>query len=62
MLSIIHGKKKFARNLYGRLLAWAEYGTPTGEPTLFLHGFPGSHMQAKYYDSTFKELNASNNN
>ena len=31
----------------GRTLAWAEAGSPSGFPVFFLHGFPGSRMEAR---------------
>lgn len=31
----------------GRTLAWAEAGSPSGFPLFFLHGFPGSRMEAR---------------
>ena len=30
----------------GRRLAYAEYGDPHGQPTLYFHGFPGSRVEA----------------
>jgi pimeloyl-ACP methyl ester carboxylesterase len=30
----------------GRRLAWAEYGDPAGEPTLYMHGTPSCHLEA----------------
>ena len=29
-----------------RLLSFAEYGVPAGKPVLFIHGFPGSRLEA----------------
>ncbi|MCG8123605.1 MAG: alpha/beta hydrolase, partial [Candidatus Thiodiazotropha taylori] len=34
----------------GRRLAYAEYGDPTGTPTLYFHGFPGSRLEAQLFD------------
>jgi pimeloyl-ACP methyl ester carboxylesterase len=31
----------------GRVLAWAEAGSPTGFPFFMFHGFPGSRMEAR---------------
>jgi pimeloyl-ACP methyl ester carboxylesterase len=30
----------------GRVLGYAEYGTPDGAPVLYFHGFPGSRLEA----------------
>jgi hypothetical protein len=29
----------------GRLISWAEYGSPHGAPLVMLHGTPGSRLQ-----------------
>ena len=34
----------------GRCLAYAEYGDPEGEPTLYCHGFPGSRLEARLFE------------
>ncbi|KAI1352434.1 Alpha/Beta hydrolase protein [Xylaria sp. FL0043] len=31
----------------GRLLGFAEYGSPTGKPVFFFHGFPSSRLEAE---------------
>ncbi len=31
----------------GRMLAWCEYGIPTGTPTLLFHGAPGSRIDSR---------------
>ncbi|KAF2431674.1 alpha/beta hydrolase [Tothia fuscella] len=31
----------------GRALGYSEYGTPTGHPLFFLHGYPSSRLEAK---------------
>jgi len=31
----------------GRLLGWAEYGARQGPPVLYVHGFPGSRLEAR---------------
>lgn len=31
----------------GKYLAWNEYGTPTGHPVLYYHGWPSSRLQAR---------------
>jgi pimeloyl-ACP methyl ester carboxylesterase len=38
----------------GRQLAYAEYGDPEGEPTLYCHGFPGSRIEALLFDQAAK--------
>lgn len=30
----------------GRILAWSEFGDPTGRPLLYCHGTPGSRLEA----------------
>lgn len=32
-----------------RMLSYAEYGSPTGTPVLFFHGFPASHKEATFW-------------
>ncbi|MDQ4079090.1 MAG: alpha/beta hydrolase, partial [Chloroflexota bacterium] len=31
----------------GRLLGYAEYGDPAGQPIFFFHGWPGSRLEAR---------------
>jgi pimeloyl-ACP methyl ester carboxylesterase len=33
-----------------RSLGYVEYGDPDGQPVLFFHGFPGSHVQGRAFD------------
>ncbi|MCG7878181.1 MAG: alpha/beta hydrolase [Candidatus Thiodiazotropha taylori] len=33
-----------------RHLAYAEYGDPEGVPAIYLHGFPGSRLEARLFD------------
>jgi hypothetical protein len=40
----------------GRKLGYAQYGSPTGKPVIFLHGMPGSRLDAAHFDDTGKEL------
>jgi pimeloyl-ACP methyl ester carboxylesterase len=42
----------------GRMLGFAEYGDPNGEPVLEFHGIPGSRLEASYYDDAGKKLGA----
>lgn len=39
----------------GRSLAYAEYGSPSGAPVLFFHGFPASHKEAALWHETAKK-------
>lgn len=39
----------------GQHLAWSEYGTPTGKPVFYYHGWPSSRLQAKLADQLAKE-------
>lgn len=39
----------------GRRLAYAEYGTTTGEPVVFLHGTPGSRRLAELFDAPARD-------
>ncbi|BCS17271.1 alpha/beta fold hydrolase [Aspergillus puulaauensis] len=41
----------------GRTLSYAEYGTPTGTPLLYLHGFPSSRLEASAFDPIAKRRN-----
>jgi pimeloyl-ACP methyl ester carboxylesterase len=34
----------------GRLISWAEYGSPHGAPLVMLHGTPGSRLQCQWMD------------
>lgn len=34
----------------GRTIGFAEYGEPTGHPVVYLHGFPGSRLEASMTD------------
>jgi len=38
-----------------RRLAYAEYGTATGSPVVFLHGTPGSRRLAELFESTARD-------
>jgi hypothetical protein len=40
----------------GRNLGYAEYGSPTGKPVLYMHGLPGSRIEATRYHDLGKEL------
>jgi pimeloyl-ACP methyl ester carboxylesterase len=42
----------------GRSLAFCEYGDVKGSPVLYLHGVPGSRLDAKLADQTGRRLNA----
>ena len=42
----------------GRKLGYAQYGSPTGKPVIFLHGMPGSPLDAAHFDDVGKELGA----
>ena len=42
----------------GRMLGFAEYGDPNGEPVLEFHGIPGSRIEASYYDDAGRKLSA----
>ncbi|PVH96110.1 alpha/beta-hydrolase [Periconia macrospinosa] len=42
----------------GRKIGYAQYGTPTGKPVIFLHGMPGSRLDAGHFDDLGKELGA----
>jgi hypothetical protein len=42
----------------GRKLGYAQYGSPTGKPVIFLHGMPGSRLDAAHFDDVGKELGA----
>ena len=44
----------------GRLLGYAEYGTPEGKPVFYFHGFPGSRLDWMLFDpdDTATKLNA----
>lgn len=33
----------------GRLIGFAEYGNPTGNPIFYFHGFPGSRLEAAHF-------------
>jgi pimeloyl-ACP methyl ester carboxylesterase len=35
----------------GRMLAWAEYGDPSGKPVFYFHGYPGSRIEARLADA-----------
>jgi len=41
----------------GRTLGFAEYGSPTGHPLIFLHGYPSSRLEAAGLDATFRRRN-----
>nr|OQO10338.1 hypothetical protein B0A51_18089 [Rachicladosporium sp. CCFEE 5018] len=41
---------------FGRKLAYAHYGSRTGPTLFFLHGFPGSRLQAAIYHPTAQHL------
>jgi len=36
----------------GHVLAWAEYGDPSGAPVLYHHGWPGSRLEARFTHET----------
>jgi hypothetical protein len=42
----------------GRKLGYAQYGSLTGRPILYLHGLPGSRLEAAGYDELGLELGA----
>ncbi len=42
----------------GRKLGYAEYGSPTGYPILYLHGLPGARIEAARHDDLGRELGA----
>jgi hypothetical protein len=42
----------------GRKLGYAEYGSLTGRPIFYLHGLPGSRLEAAGYDELGLELGA----
>lgn len=41
----------------GRILAYAEYGQPNGEPVFYFHGGQESRLSSGFMDSTAKSLN-----
>lgn len=42
----------------GRKLGYAQYGSAVGKPIFYLHGFPGSRLEAALWDEQAKKLNA----
>lgn len=42
----------------GRKIGYSQYGSPTGKPVIFLHGMPGSRLDAAHFDKVGKELGA----
>lgn len=42
----------------GRKLGYAQYGVLTGKPIFYMHGLPGSRMEAAIFDDTAKEVGA----
>jgi hypothetical protein len=40
----------------GRKIGYAEYGSPTGKPILYQHGFPGSRLEAAQFHDLGREL------
>jgi pimeloyl-ACP methyl ester carboxylesterase len=42
----------------GRTLAYSTTGSPTGTPIFYIHGFPGSRLEANALDSIGHKLNA----
>jgi hypothetical protein len=42
----------------GRKLGYAQYGSPTGRPILYLHGLPGSRIEAACFDELGLKLGA----
>lgn len=42
----------------GRKLGYAQYGALTGRPIFYLHGLPGSRMEAAMFDDTASEVGA----
>ena len=43
---------KTVRLKNGRLLGYADYGDPAGQPIFYFHGFPGSRLEAANFDET----------
>jgi pimeloyl-ACP methyl ester carboxylesterase len=41
----------------GRQLAYAEFGSPTGLPIIYCHGFPGSRLEAHLFDEPARRHN-----
>ncbi|MGL5406691.1 MAG: alpha/beta fold hydrolase [Propionibacteriaceae bacterium] len=41
--------------LPNRVLAWREYGDPQGAVLLYLHGFPSSSIEARFFDAAARE-------
>ena len=39
----------------GRIIGFAEYGAPDGEPVFFFHGWPSSRIQGRLFDVPAKE-------
>lgn len=42
----------------GRKIGYATYGSPTGRPVLWLHGWPGSRVEVAFYDEAAKKIGA----
>ncbi|KAF2226972.1 Alpha/Beta hydrolase protein [Elsinoe ampelina] len=42
----------------GRKIGYTQYGSPTGQPIFFLHGLPGSRIEAAHLDEAGKRHNA----
>ena len=42
----------------GRKLGYAEYGSPTGWPILYLHGLPGARLEGARHEDLGRELGA----
>ncbi|KAH7083093.1 alpha/beta hydrolase fold protein [Paraphoma chrysanthemicola] len=40
----------------GRKIGFAQYGSPTGKPILYQHGFPGSRLEGAHFDDLGREL------
>ena len=40
----------------GRLLGYAVYGDPEGQPVFYFHGFPGSRLEAQLADGVAARL------
>ena len=42
----------------GRKLGYAQYGALNGIPIFYLHGFPGSRLEAAIWEEQAKQMNA----
>lgn len=41
----------------GRILGYAQYGSPTGRPVIVCHGIPGSRLVGAFFDEKAHQLN-----